>query len=234
MLFCAFRFAFKAGQNGHRRGVGHAVQKGQQQVEHKPARPHRDMRPRKRRLKKLRPLIQTSATTKAGKKPIMAQLLVIPSAEGEGGAQQPGFAFVQRGTPAGSGPRRRRAADRAFHSRSPKAAAAEAAAVACSQKVSCRPQTSAARTGGSQAAGIERKPDLLGSCWRCSWVRSCGSNATERANKARVRAAQTAANKLRASGISLGRQPAERVGHQPKSGPYNSGCQVQPDTLATC
>src|SRR5208282_2438855 len=116
----------------------------------------------------------------------------------------------------------------------PKGGGAEATAVACSQKVSWRPQTNAARTGGSQAAGIERNPDLLVSCWRSSRVRSCGSNATDRASKARVSAAQTAANKLRALGISCsGSHRNGKVTNQ-KSGPYNSGCQVQPDTLATC
>src|SRR4051812_41460882 len=75
--------------------------------------------------------------------------------------------------------------------------------VAFSQKLSCKPQTSTARTGGSQAPGMVRKENSLVSRCRCSWVRSWGSKETERASRAKVKAAQTAVNKFNANGRML-------------------------------
>src|SRR5208282_4894276 len=78
MLFCEYRFASKAGQKATDELSVTLCRRGSSKYSIKPTRPHNDMRPRNGRLKKRRPLIQTRATTKQGKKPIMAQLLVIP------------------------------------------------------------------------------------------------------------------------------------------------------------
>ena len=174
------------------------------------------MRPRKRRLKKLRPLIQTKRHHEGREEANHGPIVRHRRRRRRRPRAAARIRGLQRGTPAGSGPRRRRAAGRASHSRSPRAAAREATAWRAPRKsVAGRrpapPEPAAARPREWRDSRI---------CWfpagAARAVRSCGSNATERANKARDKAAQTAANKLSASGISLGRQPAERVGHQPK------------------
>src|ERR1039457_4250800 len=108
------------------------------------------------------------------------------------------------------------------------------ATVPFSQKDNCKPQTIAARTGGTQAAGMDSNANALCSFCRCFSERSWGSKATEGVNKAKGKAAQRAAKKLGAKGtVWAGNQRNGKVTSQ-KTGAVNSGCQVQPDTLDTC
>src|SRR5579859_1306052 len=98
----------------------------------------------------------------------------------------------------------------------------------CSQKVNCKPQASTAKTGGAQAAGMVNMEVSLVSRSRWSWVRSCGSRATERASKARTKVAQTAENKFKARGRA--EEGSQRNGYITKkvSGAKKRGRQFQP------
>src|ERR1043166_435372 len=88
-------------------------------------------------------------------------------------------------------------------------------AVAFSQKVNCNPQTNTANNGGSQAVRIERRENGLSSRCRCSWVRSCGSKATDRASNARLKTAQTTEKTFKEMGISFsGRKRMGKVSSQ--------------------
>ena len=96
-------------------------------------------------------------------------------------------------------------------------------AVAFSQKVSCSPHTTVARSTGSQASGMESIEKGLFSRRRCSSVRSCGSKATERASKARVKAAHTRREEIERQRNQLGREQVEGRGHQPIEGLVSLG-----------
>src|ERR1035438_7128312 len=102
------------------------------------------MRPRKRRLKKLRPLIHTSATTKVGKNPIMAQLLVIAAPPTKAARSNQDsrssirYSSKQRITYANS-------TRSSISQPEPQGGGGDEMDVACSQKVSCKPHRSEER-----------------------------------------------------------------------------------------
>ena len=75
-------------------------------------------------------------------------------------------------------------------------------AVACCQKLSCRPHTSAANSAGTQLLRRLRSECALCSRCRCSLVRSCGSSTTERASSASVNAPNSAARAFIAVGTT--------------------------------
>src|SRR5258707_11960298 len=77
--FCVARLAFKACQKVTSEPLPRAQMAGSSKYSDKPATPITNMRPKNRPSRKLRPLIQTRAAKKSGKKPIMAQLLAIPA-----------------------------------------------------------------------------------------------------------------------------------------------------------
>ena len=68
---------------------------------------------------------------------------------------------------------------------------------------------------------------------RCASVRSCGSNATDRASRPSVSAAHTAENKFSASGTAGA--GSQRNGYVTRNvrGFNTSGCHVQPEIFAT-
>ena len=75
-------------------------------------------------------------------------------------------------------------------------------AVACCQKLSCSPQTSAANSAGTQLLRrLKSECELCSRC-RCSLVRSCGSSSTERTSSANVKAPNSAARAFIAVGTT--------------------------------
>ena len=210
-----FRLALSAGQNGTEAVSPTPCNQRQQQVERQAGQAAQRHPRQEAQVEEAETFNPDQGHQKGREETNHGPVVGHRRAESQGGAQQPGLAFVRCGTPAGNESRRRRAAGRAFHSRTP-GRRRRGDGVAFSQKVSCRPHTSAASTGGSQAAGMEGARICRVPAGAARAVRSCGSKATERASKAKDKAAQTAANKFSASGIVSGRQPAERVSDQPK------------------
>src|SRR5205807_1030816 len=106
------------------------------------------------------------------------------------------------------------------------------AAVAFSQNESCRPQTRTAKSGGSHAVRVVSNQNGAEALCLCSCVRSCASNATERARSPIVSAAQTAANRFSARGRMAGE--SQRIGYVSNQvkGENISGRQSQPSSLA--
>ena len=99
--------------------------------------------------------------------------------------------------------------------------------------MSCNPQTSTASSGGSHALPVVRNAKSLASRLRCASVRSCGSNATDRASRTSASAAHTAENRFSASGTAGA--GSQRSGYVTKkvTGFNTSGCHVQPEIFDT-
>src|ERR1051326_5725428 len=181
------------------------------------------MRPKNSARKKLRPLSQTIAPRNNGKKATIAQSFAMAAP----------YTTEARNSHDSRSSNRYSSRQRITYAKSNTSNISREPAVAFSQNVSCNPQATAARTGGSHAARIDSSANSLRSRLRCASVRSRGSNAPARTNKASVSAAQTAANKLRATGIAAaGSHRNGRVTSQ-KTGPLSSGCQFHPEALMT-
>src|SRR5208283_1526626 len=188
-----------------------------------PASPHNIIRLRKRKLKKLKPRIQMTAVMNTGKNPTIAQLSAMP-------APYTSDARNKRHSRSSS---RYSSSNQITDANSNNSNISPVQFVACSQNVSCKPQTSAARTGGSQALRMVKNEKSLRSRLRCASVRSCGSNATDRASKPSVKAAHTAENTFSAGGICGAESQRKGYVTRNKIGFATSGCHVQPDILAT-
>ena len=101
-------------------------------------------------------------------------------------------------------------------------------AVACCQKLSCRPQTSAANRAGTQLLRRLSSECAFCSRCRCSLVRSCGSSSTERTISASVSAPNSAARAFIATGTTeAGSTRSGRVSRY-SSGASNCGRSVHP------
>ena len=79
---------------------------------------------------------------------------------------------------------------------------------------------------------MDNKEYSLRSRTRCSWVRSCGNNATDRANNATVNAAQIAVNKFKAIGRTLAGKNRNGKVIVKKSGHCIGNSMSQPATRA--
>ena len=174
-------------------------------------------------MKKLKPRIHTIVATKAGKNPTIAQLL----------ARLAPYTTDARNKRPSRSSSRYSSSDQITNANNNRSNISPVQFVAFSQKVICKPQTSTARTGGSHALPRVKNEKSLCSRLRCASVRSCGSSATDRASKPSAKAAHPAANRFSASGICGA--GSQRKGYVTRNeiGLINSGCQVQPEILAT-
>ena len=188
-----------------------------------PASAHSSIRPRNRKLKKSKPRIHTITTRNSGRKPVIPQSSVIP-------APKTNEATNNRHS---RSPSRYSSSDQITTANSSRSNISPVQLVARSQNVSCKPQTATASSGGNHALPVVRNEKTLVSRLRCASVRSCGSNATDRASRQSVSAAHTAENKFSASGTAA--SGSQRIGYVTRNarGFNTSGCHVQPDILAT-
>ncbi len=175
------------------------------------------------RRKKLKCLVRTSATTKSGRKPAIAQLLAMAAPKRS----------AARSSQDGRASRRCSSRHRTTQANTSRSSISPEALMACSQKVNCSPSAMAARTIGIHARGTVSRACGSRTSSRCCGSRLWGSNATERARVRRVRAAQAAVNALSASGTHWAGSRRNGKVSRNSSGWESTGCQSQPLTRLT-